>query len=624
MIDTIYKIGKEISVGRDPWKDIIERKLKANKKGKDLTLLKLTIVFDLDNSEVIIEKDNLAELDDSFEALKELVYLKTLGRRMKSPYLCVESDKIYNLFKALFGEIGKENRKGELLESMEGIDFEDEIFFEILEKVFSLKSKFQDILSDSSDKINSNNIKQSLELSANERLALVYPSIIYKKLGIENKPLQNFDGYKGFIKRKFINSKSPQSNKKGLCYVTGDISLEIKEMKALTRYNINKLFVQETKNFASNFSEKNFIQNYQISENTLSFLNRGSDYLLENLVLTIAGIRHLVIPQFFNSEKITRERLKFILTQSELLFDYKQLKELDAYFSKKSLEESYWLNFLAIDSDGNYFKASNLIKDVSNFHFNNVLRTLAKSGELFSPWLGDQYVFNFYLVFKIIPARKENQNQNKSLLFFGSILENRKIEIDRIYQNFTELILCHWYQRYKSYSNIYSHFNDFDFAAKDAVFKYLALIHSLKQLNLIKNFSKMEDMTITSESISKELESFFSAMDYTPSQQALFYLGRALSQIAYEQGKKGNKKTVLNKLNYNGMDKRSIYRLSTDLFEKGKQYDFVDKIQWNLGEFNQRFDFNNWNMNPQEALFFLLTGYTFRIKSNVEPISETN
>ena len=123
---------------------------------------------------------------------------------------------------------------------------------------------------------------------------------------------------------------------------------------------------------------------------------------------------------------------------------------------------------------------------------------------------------------------------------------------------------------------------------------------------------------VTKENIAEDVQSFFDAMDYQPAQSALFYLGRALNQAAHAQQQKGNKKAVLEKINYNGMDKRSIFRLSTDLFEKAKQYDIVNKMQWNLGEFNRRFDFNNWDMNPQEALFFILSGYTYGIKTKSE------
>lgn len=120
MLKTIYTIGKEISSGRDLWEDIIETKVEAQKEG--IKYLVLNVVFDLDQNEIIISRDNLEEYASSFENLKELVLLKTLGRRMKSPYLCVDNTKIENLSKTLFGIPDKKGvypSKGDLAQAIE-------------------------------------------------------------------------------------------------------------------------------------------------------------------------------------------------------------------------------------------------------------------------------------------------------------------------------------------------------------------------------------------------------------------------------------------------------------------------------------------------------------------------
>ena len=224
-------------------------------------------------------------------------------------------------------------------------------------------------------------------------------------------------------------------------------------------------------------------------------------------------------------------------------------------------------------------------------------------------------------MYKLIPVRKDKENINQALMLFAALLESRQIDLRKIYSHFTELILCHWYGRYRSFTNVWQS-SDFDFAARDAVYGYLAFTNTLRQLNLLKNLPPMDN--VTKENIAEDLQNFFKAMDYQPEQCALFYLGRALNQAAYAQQKKGNKKAVLEKLNYNGMDKRSIFRLSTDLFEKAKQYDIVEKMQWHLGEFNQRFNLNNWKMNPQEALFFILSGYTYKNQFSSAEIIEAD
>ena len=109
-----------------------------------------------------------------------------------------------------------------------------------------------------------------------------------------------------------------------------------------------------------------------------------------------------------------------------------------------------------------------------------------------------------------------------------------------------------------------------------------------------------------------KVEEFFKRTGYSNSQKALFYLGRMLNTIAYQQTVKGHKsKPILNKLNFNGMDKKEIITLQYDLFEKARQYGIVDKIEFDNARFTEYFDYNNWSMKPEESLFFILSGYSF-------------
>lgn len=109
----------------------------------------------------------------------------------------------------------------------------------------------------------------------------------------------------------------------------------------------------------------------------------------------------------------------------------------------------------------------------------------------------------------------------------------------------------------------------------------------------------------------QKIESFFRRMDFNDRQKAMFFLGRMLNAVTYLQHDKN--KTVIDKVNYNGMDRDDIVRLRVDLFEKAKQYGKPEKVVFSDSHFSQHFDFEHWNMNPQEAVFFILTGYSFGI-----------
>ena len=63
------------------------------------------------------------------------------------------------------------------------------------------------------------------------------------------------------------------------------------------------------------------------------------------------------------------------------------------------------------------------------------------------------------------------------------------------------------------------------------------------------------------------------------------------------------------------MDRDDIRRLRIDLEEKANQYDILNKTGYNFSRFTDYFNYNQWNMDPEEAVFFLLSGYSFFIST---------
>lgn len=384
------------------------------------------------------------------------------------------------------------------------------------------------------------------------------------------------------------------------------------------------MFVTETRNYASVFDKNKFPLNYQVSAKNQEYLDYASDYLLnQGYKVRIANIDHVIIPQFLSSSEVDLEMaLEGIQRKSDLLFNLKRLedfyKNIQDWLSED--EEIFWINFIAYESDGNFFKSTEVIKDVSNFHFNKLIDSFYEINKEFEKsdfvkWesvmmdYGEPRNFNFNSIYQIIPLRKDKEKKNKALDLFKTILENRKVDKNLLYDYFTELILCHYYSRYNSYTNVKKYGKDyFYFAVQDSVFKYLAFFQLLKKLNLID----MEKPITTEENINQydQLENdFFEKMNFNQPQRAMFYLGRMLNSVEYLQ--QGKNKTVIQKVNFNGMDKDSIQRLRIDLIEKAKQYNAMNKVIFTDQKFGKAFDYNNWELSPQEATFFILTGYSF-------------
>ncbi len=635
----MYSIGREISKDRDEWADIIEPP-KLNDKDEEKTLYAFNVIFDLNQEMVLFDKNQLVPYEKEYDKLKDLRCLKVAGGNNKAIYVSVDANKLDLLAKTLFGKHDKNGEYPEIGEFLEAISKDaPEVaaskLGSVLKKIPKLSKDFFKVFGedgkDGKTKCSLKKLNEDFNLSKDEKIVLIYTSVTDSESQIENVPISHLEGYEEFIQKKFFSSG--QSGKKyenplvKLCYATGEQLPDVSEAQFSGRYNINKYFQNTNLNFVSNFDKANISVGYQASQEVTTLLDRGANYLLKNMTCDIADIRHVVIPHFFNQENFEIKRLTPINKRADLLFKLTELWEVENFLDKYSdVEDLYWLTFMGIDSDGNYFKVGNLIKDIPSFHFRNIQAELKKAGETLSPWLGSKYAFNLYSFYKSIPVRKDKEKVNKALLLFSSVLEQRKIEKSLLFKYFSELMLCHWFERYKAYSNILiSSKEKFDYTVKDAVFKYLAFFTALQNLHLLKENVFNMEVTISKKNPAESIDSFFSSMGYNNEQKALYYLGRVLNRVVYEQtGVKKHKKNALDKLNYNGMDKQAIYRFANELFEAARHYDITENIKWDWGRFGEHFDFNNWRMATQEALFFILTGYTFSIKSEKPKADDPN
>jgi len=643
MLSILLKLGEQLSENRNEWEDIIDTP--HTEKANNHKLWVAQLVFDLDQSRVYAS--NLEEYDQG--APLKFKNIRIQGGNNKAIYVCAETGKLDQIKKTLFGkELTSE--KGEFVEVIDK-DFhflKSSQLYKALNQVFSLKDTFLDCYGQADEKgkvkLAEPILLEPLHLSSSSKVVLWYASVISTALNIKvATPFNQLSGYDDFIRAKFLDKAKNHSVESKISYVSGKALVNTTEPDFTTRYSINKMFVKETKNYASGFDDTNFGKNYQANVEEQLYLERASQELLDKQQVRIAGIDHCVIPKFLNSSSINiREVLYQSLKKSELLFQVKTLDEAqaDIHHALVETEDPYWVNFLGFESDGTFFKTINVIKGVSSLHLAEVIKAFDEVNrqmknlsiavnwnDVMTDFIGKERGvthFNLHTLYYLIPQRKEKKND--ALGIFKSVLERRKTRSEKLFAHFCNLILCHYHpSRYEAYKNVRKYPEGFfDFAVRDAVFKYLAFIKVLKYLKLLDPMENVEEIDLELLSLEatarahfeQPIEHFFRKMEYSPAQKAMFYLGRMLSTVAHIQ--KDKRESVLEKVNFNGMDRNEIQRLRNSLIEKAKLYNKVNKVIFTDGQFTQHFDFNGWHMPEQEAVFFLLSGYSFGIQLKEE------
>ena len=615
MLSTLLKIGEQISENRSKWDDIIE----APKIDENRTNYVLNIIFNINEDKIEISPENIEKYNKDSPLKHKL--LKTLKGNAKKIYVATLIKNMEHLKESL---LGKEEEKAQLLDDIDSkFSFlkESEFYYALLE-ISDLNRNRKELEAD--------NIKKQLKLSRSSQLIFCYSSIKSDSFNNgKNTELSDLQGYENYIENKFFKEKKgKESEEEKLDYSTGELVKDALGAKFQRGYNLNAMFVTTTKNFLSEFEDKNASKNYQLSNQSIKYLDRAAEYLIKNLTFRIAGISHMIVPEFFKTEDIDIDlALDNIRSKNELLFDLKNFDALDTALGDEAEDNPYWLNYIGIDSDGNYFKASNYIKDVSKHYLIEIIECIKRINKEFEEYLGDK-IFNFYTLYNYMPVR-ENVKKNVALSIFSDIFKKMTIDRITIFQLFNQYLKCQLSgqfdakRKHNSYPNILEQ-QSFDFAIANEVSIYSAFIKLLNELNLLKTDSIMENTIQESnegkdKSMNDQIESFFRKMNYNESQKALFFLGRILNSIGYAQYQKGHtSKPIMNKINYNGMDRDDIRRLIIDLKEKAKQYDILGKTEYNFSRFTDYFNYNEWNMDPEEAVFFLLSGYSFFITKEKE------
>ncbi len=622
MLDTLIKIGKWRAEKMMP----IERFLTEPKKlNENKTYYVAEILFDIDEHD--IKMNILKKLDVEKDKI-DFLLLKTLQRRNKAIYTSVEKKKFNYLLRTFFGKIDLKSlenvQHGELYSKVKETETKDE-FLRLLDSIIKLKNVLLNKIKKGDDtSIDIELLLKEIPLNNGEEIGMIIASIKSETFGINQPtPISKLKEYKRFINKNFLS----RSGEEKICYATGKTEVDVGDIKIEESVNFNRMFVITTINYASNFKSIFYKKNYQVSIKNQTFLDLASKFITKNYTTQIAGIHHVIIPVFFSNTETNIEMILMKLkNQSDILFN-NDIKTINTNITDW-IDDIYWLNFIAyITEGGQTFKTVNVIKDVSKPWFLKIIETMKTLNNHLAEHYNSNTFFNFYEFYKYIPV-KTDSNKNEALELFKDVFEHRMIDKNILFKHFTKYLIVQRSgqfdnnNKHRAYKNIKKQ-KEFDYAVSNSVLNYLVFIKLLKNLKLLNNNNIMEEninktgTQVAGNDYRQRIEQFFDDMNYTAAQKALFYLGRALNDVAYAQFKSNHQtKPVMNKLNYNGMDKDAVMRLYLDLAEKVRQYASkinISGVEYNFSRFIENFNPNipDNSMTPEENVFYILSGYSF-------------
>jgi CRISPR-associated protein Csh1 len=187
---------------------------------------------------------------------------------------------------------------------------------------------------------------------------------------------------------------------------------------------------------------------------------------------------------------------------------------------------------------------------------------------------------------------------------YDSILSNKVISKQFVINNLLECARIQYYEK--------EGFNVTTGNTHSTITMGNFFIKFLENMKCLKGGKAME---VNNLKVKEEMKEYIVAMNYNEQQTAMFLLGSLIGEIGSAQRNKSSegKKPILNKLNFAGVDKGKLVRLTGEVFNKLIQEKILKYNEGTFGECKRLMDsnFNNWKLNKQENLFYILSGYSY-------------
>ncbi|WP_073344330.1 TIGR02556 family CRISPR-associated protein [Caldanaerobius fijiensis] len=412
---------------------------------------------------------------------------------------------------------------------------------------------------------------------------------------------------------------------KGVCSACGretSVTADPKRFR-YKYYNTDKI------SFSSNISG-DFTKNYSLCIDCYKAIMLSEVYINNNLGTAIGSIPLYIIPGFLFGSDIDRQSLnewsryiKYTFNTAVTFTGMNEfIKELQDYIEYEGKDNNYILNLLFYRRNQQEFKVLKLIKDVPPSRIKEMIAATNAVGDMGKRLIGDSKLWSIDLtkIFYLIPQRKSGGDLlevPKLLEIYDCIFSKKPISRRFLIDKFVELAGVYRFEKFNLYN-----VNVPEIAAGDrnrAIDR--ALVNSILQCNMLLQYLKIlntlkggDSMDVSSLNLAENYRNYIAEMGYDEQQTAMFLLGCLISEVANAQYNDGHtSKPVLDKLTYQGINTNKLIRLTTEIFEKLKQYKI---LQYNEGVFAQMkglLDKNigRWKLTDRENVFYILSGYAF-------------
>jgi CRISPR-associated protein Csh1 len=446
-------------------------------------------------------------------------------------------------------------------------------------------------------------------------------------LEVDGKLLIDDEEYHAYLERVLVSSVF-EGAEMGRCHLSGQAAPVTTNM---TRFKF-KYYITDKQGFAAGAVPDGFRSSLTLSKDAYLSLLVGERFIRRELGFYLASTSGYILPDF-HTQTMSREfisdlenELRRVKNRAALNMGL-QLSVDDLMYAEAGQESGYMLNLLFYKQSKANFKVLRLIRDVPDYRLGELRSQAQATKRLGDARYGEsnQWLLTLQRMYYLLPVRKSRTDTlSKGVLeFYDTLISGGLIERVQLIEQCMELTRVYRFGNYAAY-----HISE----PKDA--DYALAVHNAQSnllLAFLRNQAQLKegnvDLSYLDELVLDEPQrEYLKRLRYTREQTALYLLGVLIGEIANAQyrlgpGGKGGKKTILNKLNYQGMTLPRVQRLATEVFDKLRQYrdskrrpllqarteKFFAQAQQLLSEGEAS---GAWPLTPAENVYYLLSGYS--------------
>ncbi len=623
MLEGIVQIGRALLENKSLIDNLIKNLPTEDKKGNHYHVLKLKF------SEENLELDVSEEMDS--DSARKYLYVGTA--EPNAPQWFATNNKIkYFLSETLFNLANNNIDFGEPLNQKLKHIF-DKFYIDLDSNIKNKKYRYALDLSYLDPSVN---VKKLYEEYSKQKkgddkeflkvLEKEFEKILSKKyqarlsefglfvIYIDGEPLSKHEEYrKKVLEYKSSSEKNEKGSKKwnskdlrcNICGSTENLTYDLRKMKI-------KYYINDKITFASEFDKDKFYKNMVICQNCLNAILAAETYLDNKLKTKLGDLDLYIFPHFIYGDPLNERELD--LVADKVINSYNIVKNLKGVeeFEKSFLddEDRYFLvNFMFFKKSQQATKIRKFIKDVPPYIFEKIAKASKDAHEIVEKAIQMNYktYIDLQKIYYLIPIKVSEGKviDYKYILdFYESLLTFKPIEKETLIDKFVEATKVIYLQ--KNGYNIKKDLLEF------YIFNANMLLKFLEKMENLKGGSTLD----TSElKVKEDIKNYISTMGYDEQQSAMFLLGVLIGEIGNSQYRKYNndKKPILNKLNFNGIDRSKIIKLANEVYAKLEQEKIRKYHEVTYAEMKRLLDENikNWRLNKNENLFYILSGYSY-------------